>query len=105
MFGRSAQLTPIASSFPSFKVGKRTNAVAEAFVQDVASRMSNRVQISTDGLKAYVDAIEHSFGGDVDFAQIIKTYGNQEITNNRRYSAPDLCPPKSARCSEALISI
>ncbi len=74
---------------PTFKVGKRTNAVAEAFVQDVASRMSNRVQISTDGLKAYVDAIEHSFGGDVDYAQIIKTYGNQEITNNRRYSAPE----------------
>ena len=74
---------------PSFKVGKRTNAAADAFVQDVASRMRNRVQISTDGLKAYVDAIEHSFGGDVDYAQIIKTYGHEEVSNNRRYSAPE----------------
>jgi IS1 family transposase len=74
---------------PTFKVGKRTNAVAGAFVQDVASRMRNRVQISTDGLKAYVDAIEHSFGGDVDYAQIIKTYGHEEVSNNRRYSAPE----------------
>jgi IS1 family transposase len=74
---------------PTFKVGKRTNAVADAFVQDVASRMRNRVQISTDGLKAYVDAIEHSFGGNVDYAQIIKTYGHEEVSNNRRYSAPE----------------
>ena len=74
---------------PSFKVGKRTSATAEAFVQDVAGRMRNRVQISTDGLKAYVDAIEHSFGGDVDYAQIIKTYGHEEVSNNRRYSAPE----------------
>jgi len=73
---------------PSFKVSKRTNATAEAFVQDVASRMRNRVQISTDGLRAYVDAIEHSFGGDVDYAQI-KTYGHEEVSNNRRYSAPE----------------
>ena len=68
---------------PSFKVGKRTNATADAFVQDVASRMRNRVQISTDGLKAYVNAIEHSFGGDVDYAQIIKTYGQEEVSNNQ----------------------
>jgi hypothetical protein len=48
--------------------------------------MKNRVQISTDGLRAYVDAIEKAFGSDVDYAQIIKVYGAEEI-NNRRYSA------------------
>jgi IS1 family transposase len=74
---------------PAFKVGKRDNATANAFVGDIASRMKNRVQISTDGLKAYVDAIENSFGADVDFAQIIKTYGHEEVNNNRRYSAPE----------------
>lgn len=47
---------------PSFKVGKRDGATANAFVEDVAGRMKNRLQISTDGLKAYVDAIEGSFG-------------------------------------------
>jgi IS1 family transposase len=74
---------------PAFKVGDRTAATANAFVADVASRMRNRVQISTDGLKAYVEAIEKSFGADVDFAQIVKTYGHEEVSDNRRYSAPD----------------
>jgi len=74
---------------PAFKVGKRDKATANAFVSDVADRMKNRVQISTDGLKAYVDAVELAFGCDVDYAQIIKTYGHEEVSNNRRYSAPD----------------
>jgi IS1 family transposase len=73
---------------PSFKVGKRDGATANAFVDDVAGRMRNRLQISTDGLKAYVEAIEGAFGADVDYAQIVKTYGNQEVSNNRRYSPP-----------------
>src|SRR5205807_568379 len=43
----------------------------------------------TDGLMAYVGAIEASFGADVDYAQIVKTYGHVEISDNRRYSAPE----------------
>jgi IS1 family transposase len=74
---------------PAFKVGNRDTATANAFMQDVASRMKNRVQISTDGLRAYVEAIEKSFGANVDFAQIVKTYGREEVSDNRRYSAPD----------------
>jgi IS1 family transposase len=74
---------------PAFKVGKRDTATANEFVQDVANRMRNRVQISTDGLRAYVEAVEKSFGADVDFAQIVKTYGHEEVSDNRRYSAPD----------------
>jgi IS1 family transposase len=74
---------------PAFKVGGRDRATANAFVQDVASRMRNRVQISTDGLRAYVEAVERSFGADVDFAQIVKTYGREVASDNRRYSAPE----------------
>jgi IS1 family transposase len=74
---------------PAFKVGKRDKATANAFVADIAGRMNNRVQISTDGLRAYVDAVEKAFGADVDYAQIIKTYGHEETSNNRRYSAPE----------------
>ena len=59
-------------------VGDRSIATANAFVSDVASRMRNRVQISTDGLSAYVEAIENAFGSEVDFAQIIKTYGTKK---------------------------
>jgi hypothetical protein len=51
--------------------------------------MRNRVQISTDGLRAYVEAIEKAFGSEVDYAQIVKTYGHEEMSNNRRYSAPE----------------
>ena len=76
---------------PAFKVGKRDGATANAFVQDVANRMKNRVQISTDGLRAYVEAIESAFGKDVDYAQIVKTYIHDESGHpNRRYSAPDI---------------
>jgi len=76
---------------PTFRVGKRDGATANAFVQDVASRMKNRVQISTDGLRAYVEAIENAFGKDVDYAQIVKTYMHDESGHpNRRYSAPDI---------------
>jgi IS1 family transposase len=76
---------------PTFRCGKRDRATANAFVQDVASRMKNRVQISTDGLRAYVEAIEKSFGADVDYAQIVKTYTHDvEMQPNRRYSAPEI---------------
>jgi hypothetical protein len=58
-------------------------------MKDVAERMAYRVQISTDGLSAYVNAVENAFGADVDYAQIIKTYGNDSASDNRRYSQPD----------------
>ena len=76
---------------PTFRCGKRDRATANAFVQDVASRMKNRVQISTDGLRAYVEAVEKSFGADVDYAQIVKTYTHDvEMNPNHRYSAPEI---------------
>jgi IS1 family transposase len=74
---------------PTFKVGDRGEDTAKEFVADVASRMKNRVQISTDGLSAYVDAIEDAFGADADYGQIIKTYGVEvSVEAQRRYSAP-----------------
>jgi IS1 family transposase len=76
---------------PSFKVGKRDLATANAFVADVASRVKNRVQISSDALKAYVEAIEINFGADVDFAQIVKTYIHEDSANaERKYSASEI---------------
>jgi len=76
---------------PAFRVGNRDAATANAFVADVAERLRNRVQISTDGLKAYVEAIERSFGANVDYGQVIKTYGVEtSIQPQRRYSAPEI---------------
>jgi IS1 family transposase len=74
---------------PAFRVGDRDAATANAFLADVAGRMANRVQISTDGLAAYKEAIERSFGGDADYGQIIKTYGHESADGQRRYSQPD----------------
>ncbi len=51
--------------------------------------MAYRVQISTDGLKAYVNAVENAFGADVDYAQIIKSYGPESVEGHRRYSQPE----------------
>ena len=53
---------------PAFKVGKRDAATTQAFIDDLASRLENRVQINSDGLRLYVEAIENRFGADVDYA-------------------------------------
>ena len=77
---------------PSFKCGKRTHLTANAFVSDVASRLKNRPQVSSDGLRAYVEAVENAFGMEVDFGMIIKNYGTDkgEHHQERRYSAPEV---------------
>lgn len=71
---------------PAFMVGQRDKATATAFATDVASRMKNRVQLSTDGFHGYAEAIAKSFGADVDYAQIVKVYGTYEF-GERRYSS------------------
>ncbi len=74
---------------PSFKCGKRTAETANAFLADIASRVRNRVQISTDALGAYREAVEQSFGADVDYGQIVKVYVHDVAQHpERKYSAP-----------------
>jgi IS1 family transposase len=77
---------------PSYRCGKRDHLTANPFVSDVASRLKNRPQISSDGLRAYVEAVENAFGMDVDFGMIIKNYGvdKGEHHQERRYSAPEV---------------
>lgn len=59
----------------SYLVGDRSGQAAIELMDDLRARLANRVQITTDGHKAYLDAVEGAFGGDVDYAQIIKMYG------------------------------
>lgn len=75
---------------PCFRVGKRDAQTANAFVEDLSTRLKNRVQISTDGLRAYVDAIERGFGTEVDYGQIVKTFSTVENTGQSRYSPPQV---------------
>jgi IS1 family transposase len=57
-------------------VGDRDGRHACMFVKDLADRLTHRVQLTTDGLKLYIDAVEEGFGGDIDYAQLIKVYEN-----------------------------
>jgi IS1 family transposase len=77
---------------PAFRVGKRNSETANAFVADIASRLRNRPQVSSDGLKVYIDAIDQAFGMDVDYAMVIKNYGHDTGNHHqeRRYSAPEI---------------
>jgi IS1 family transposase len=70
---------------PSYLVGKRDAATTHAFISDLSERMRNKVQIDTDGLGLYVEAIEQSFGVDVDYARVVKSY-EAEATAPGRYS-------------------
>jgi IS1 family transposase len=72
---------------PTYKVGKRDLATAQAFIYDLSSRLSNRIQLSSDKLKAYVEAVEAVFGADIDYGQIIKSYEAEPIGPGR-YSPP-----------------
>ena len=60
---------------PSWLVGRRDAAYAEAFALDLASRLSARAQITTDGLHLYIAAVDNAFGANVDYAMLVKTYG------------------------------
>jgi IS1 family transposase len=72
---------------PSWRVGDRSSETAIEFADDLASRLRNRVQITTDGHKAYLEAIEGAFGADVDYAMLVKVYG-QPTEGQHRYSPP-----------------
>jgi IS1 family transposase len=77
---------------PSHLVGKRDGYHAKAFMDDVAGRMKNRVQVSSDALAAYADATERAFGADVDYGQISKTYSFTALAKDAatRYSPAEV---------------
>lgn len=73
---------------PSFMVGKRDAEYARAFIDDLASRLANRVQLTTDGHKPYIEAIEGAFGSNIDYAILVKHYSNpgEAKQAQKRYS-------------------
>jgi IS1 family transposase len=73
----------------SYLVANRDAPSAQAFMQDVASRLANRVQLTTDNLRTYLDAVEDAFGGDIDYAKLTKLYGEGPASAGR-YS-PAIC--------------
>jgi IS1 family transposase len=70
----------------SHLVGLRDAGYAFEFMQDVASRLAHRVQLTTDGHKPYLEAVEGTFGIDIDYAQLVKIYGSEQAVGETRYS-------------------
>lgn len=70
----------------SWLVGNRSANSAHLFMKDIASRLNNMVQLTTDGYSVYLDAVEDAFKGIVDFAQLIKMYGKDSAETEKRYS-------------------
>jgi IS1 family transposase len=80
-------IDPETKLIPAYRVGKRTRDNAVAFMTDLSERLSNRVQISSDSLRSYVDAVERAFAADVDYGQIVKFYDAEPIGPGR-YAPP-----------------
>jgi IS1 family transposase len=77
----------------SWWIGSRDSSTGSEFLHDLKSRLANRVQLTTDGHGAYLEAVDHTFGDDIDYAMLIKLYGNpegQRGTAERKYS-PSPC--------------
>jgi IS1 family transposase len=80
----------------SYFVGKRDAACATEFIQDLADRITNRVQLTSDGHKVYLNAIIDAFADDIDYAQLIKVYGADRSTE-ARYSPADFLATEKIR--------
>lgn len=71
----------------SWMIGQRTSEDAAAFISDLSDHLTNRIQLTTDGNKAYLEAVEQTFGKDIDYAMLVKLYGPPEgKMSERRYS-------------------
>src|ERR1700733_8275465 len=86
---------------PSFVIGKRDSYHAKAFMDDLASRLTMRVQISSDSLKAYTEAVERSFGTEADYGQIVKTFS---VTPLGKAAAVRYSPAEVVAVQKTIIS-
>ena len=84
----------------SYMVGGRDSEYAIEFMDDLRARLANRVQLTTDGHKAYLEAVEGAFGGDVDYAQLIKIYGDLGGKTAARKYSPAECTGIKKRAIE-----
>lgn len=80
-------LDPDSKLIPTYKVGKRNAETTKSFICDLSSRLANKIQLSSDKMFLYVEAVEAGFGGNIDYGQIVKTYESEPIGPGR-YSPP-----------------
>jgi IS1 family transposase len=101
-------IDPETKVVPSFLTGKRDFPHTHRFITDLASRVENRVHLSSDGMNSYLATVEDAFGGEVDYGQIIKIYSGADKEGQRRYSPPAVTAVRKITVSghpdESLIS-
>jgi len=71
-------MDPETKLVPCYRIGKRDGENANAFIADLVGRLTSRVQLSSDGLPAYIEAVENGFGEEVEYAQVVKTYAKKK---------------------------
>ena len=81
----------------SWMVGARDTEAAKAFIGDLAVRLANRVQLTTDGHKVYLQAVGRAFGGGIDYAMLVKQYGEGPQSPERKYSPVEFVSPEKKR--------
>jgi IS1 family transposase len=84
---------------PCWALGGRNAYSANIFMHNLASRLKNRIQLTSDGHKAYLDAVDGAFGCDIDYAMLVKMYGSDRHENDTRYS-----PAECIGCREVIIT-
>jgi IS1 family transposase len=82
----------------TWAIGTRGSGTAVEFMHDLASRLKHRVQLTTDGHRVYLNAVESAFGSEIDYAMLVKIYGN-EAGNDTKYS-----PPECIDCKQIAIT-
>ncbi len=88
---------------PQWLVGLRSAEWANAFISDLAYRLTNRVQLTSDGLKAYLNAVEEAFGGEVDYATLVKLYGPEKSEVCEPVAAHTYSPGQVTGCQLSVI--
>jgi IS1 family transposase len=81
-------IDPQSKLVPCWHLGDRGAMTAIAFVHDLKDRLANRVQLTSDGHRVYLEAVETAFGSDVDYAMLVKIYGH-DVQPDTRYSPPE----------------
>jgi IS1 family transposase len=84
-------IDPDTKLVPSWLVGQRSAFYAKKFINDLKSRLAVRPQVTTDGLKLYINAIDNAFGADVDYAMLVKLYGDEGGNQQERRYSPAVC--------------
>jgi len=94
-------IDPATKLIPSYLVGKRDAYHANAFMADLASRLDNRVQVSSDAMNSYPEAVERAFGSEVDYGQLLKTYS---VVNLNKDAASRYSPAEVVKTEKTIIT-